>query len=224
MFRDASFSPSYTSPQRSPSPTPSHQNNANNLDDIFGSAPPSPTQQGNTEPSDIPRLRSSHSTAGYRDGLTASKATTIQEGFDEGYSLGATMGLRVGQIIGMLEGIWSAVLKSEKAGQTAENEASAGVVAGQEEQSEAKRLQDLVTKARHELRTEGVFSKDYWAPNGIWVYEAEEGDGGWSDIVDAHPLVRQWERTVAAEVAKVNLDTGVLERQEVKRLGEEETS
>lgn len=83
------------------------------LDDIFGSAPPSPPGQRlnthDSEPSDIPRLRSEHSTAGYRDGFGVGKAETMQRGFDEGYSLGAVIGLRVGNILGILEGIERAV-------------------------------------------------------------------------------------------------------------------
>lgn len=131
--------------------------------------------------------------------------------------MGATMGLRIGQIIGTLEGVWSTVRKANKA---AENSGDIGGA----DRSEEERLRDLVLRARHDLRTEGVYGKEYWGPGGIWTYEAKEGDGGWSDIVDAHPLVQKWEKTVRVEVVKVNLDTGVLERGEAKRLGEDETS
>ena len=67
---------------------PDHSNDL--FDDIFGSAPNSPTlegsrgderaaERGNTnEVSDIPRLRSRHVTEGYREGIAESKEKFIQ--------------------------------------------------------------------------------------------------------------------------------------------------
>lgn len=227
MLCDDSFSPASYSPR---SPSPRHSNNANNLDDVFGSAPSSPTlfptviPSGNNEPSEIPRLRSAHSTAGYRDGLTTSKGTTIQEGFDEGYGLGATMGLRVGSILGALEGIWSAVAKKEKikSAPALEDDGVRIGTGGAQIQTETERLKSLVINARNELRTEGVFGREYWGEDGIWTYDVKEGDGGWKDVVDAHPLIQSWESVVREEVDKVGLDTRVIERIEVKRLGEDD--
>lgn len=225
MFRDESFQPSYSQPRHSPPPAPARQDEANNLDDVFGSAPSSPTlshatrSTRNNEPSEVPRLRSAHSTAGYRDGLTFAKGTTIQEGFDEGYGLGATMGLRIGSILGILEGIWAAVAKSDAKRAPALDDG--GVRMGTESQPETERLKTLVVKARSELRTEGVFGRQYWGEDGIWVYHVQESGGGWKDVVDAHPLIQSWEAVAAEEVAKVRLDTGVMDRMEVKRLGED---
>ena len=154
--------------------------------------------------------------------MTASKGTTIQEGFDEGFSLGATMGLRVGEILGVLEGVWGAVAKADKTGTAKRADADGLGVGGQEKESDSERLLALVRKARHDLRTEGVFGKDYWGSDGIWTYECEEGGNGWTDIVDAHPLIRQWEKVVKEEAEKCGLDTEVLERVEVRRLGQTE--
>ncbi|KFX86153.1 hypothetical protein O988_09740, partial [Pseudogymnoascus sp. VKM F-3808] len=195
---------------------------ANNLDDVFGSAPSSPTlshatiPSRNNEPSEVPRLRSAHSTAGYRDGLTTAKGTTIQEGFDEGYGLGATMGLRIGAVLGTLEGIWAAFAKADakRAPAVNDGEVRMGSIGSQ---PETERLRVLVVKARSELRTEGVFGRQYWGEDGIWVYDVQENGGGWKDVVDAHPLIQSWEAVVAEEVAKVRLDTGVMDRTEVKR-------
>jgi hypothetical protein len=224
MFHDDSFHPSYSQPRHSPPPSPTtRQDEANNLDDVFGSAPSSPTLSyatiftRNDEPSEVPRLRSAHSTAGYRDGLTNAKGTTIQEGFDEGYGLGATMGLRIGSILGTLEGIWAAVAKPDTSRAPALDDG--GVRIGTGAQPETERLKALVAKARSDLRTEGVFGRQYWGEDGIWVYDVQEGGGGWKDVVDAHPLIQSWEAVVAEEVAKVHLDTGVMDRTEVKRLG-----
>ncbi|TVY31571.1 Uncharacterized protein LSUB1_G008387, partial [Lachnellula subtilissima] len=89
----------------------------NDFDDVFGSAPPSPSFEnprgGNLEPSDVPRLKEKHETEGYRDGVSKGKAETVQAGFDEGYGLGAVLGLRIGKNLGLLEGIWRAVHAGE---------------------------------------------------------------------------------------------------------------
>lgn len=227
MFRDESFQPSYSMPRHSPPPSPARRDEENNLDDVFGSAPSSPTlshatiSNRNNEPSEVPRLRSAHSTAGYRDGLTTAKGTTIQEGFDEGYGLGATMGLRIGTILGTLEGIWAAFAKADAKRITAVDDG--GVRMGSTvSQPETERLRVLVVKARSDLRTEGVFGRQYWGEDGIWVYDVQENGGGWKDVVDAHPLIQSWEAVVAEEVAKVRLDTGVMDRTEVKRLADDE--
>ncbi|OJJ99959.1 hypothetical protein ASPACDRAFT_60772 [Aspergillus aculeatus ATCC 16872] len=85
----------------------------NTLDDIFGSSPPHDAPDHNhhhhtpapaNEPSDLPSLRRQHVTAGYRDGLAASKSTQVQSGFDAGFPIGAQLGMRVGTILGILEG------------------------------------------------------------------------------------------------------------------------
>lgn len=135
------------------------------------------------------------------------------------------MGLRVGGILGKLEGIWSAVAKTEKAaapGKKAATEAQDVIGTGDKAQSEAERLRGLVIKAREALRTESVFGTEYWGADGIWKYDVQEGDGGWNSVVDAHPLIKVWETAVKTEVDRVKLDTGVLERIDVKRLGEAE--
>ena len=230
MFRDDTFTPSYNAPSPpSAADFPSSPAHANNdMDDVFGSAPASPSQassfplqQSNAEPSDIPRLRSLHSTAGYRDGLTASKATTMQEGFDEGFGLGATMGLRVGQILGTLEGLCSALSSASKPAKS-DTKAEGEVEQAQEQAGDAERLTSLLAKARHELRTEGVFGTGYWGKDGVWIYDVPGEVEGWKDVVDAHPLVRRWEGTVAEEVERFGLDVTVLEGEGVKRLGEDE--
>ncbi|KAL5002458.1 hypothetical protein BDV10DRAFT_157987 [Aspergillus recurvatus] len=85
---------------------------ADSLDDIFGSSPPRPEQpllqahsKPTVEPSELPSLRRQHVTAGYRDGISASKAEHVQHGFDAGFPVGAQLGMRAGTILGILEGI-----------------------------------------------------------------------------------------------------------------------
>ena len=99
----------------------SHPAYDNSLDDIFGSSPPpearglrehhepmtetTVTASASVEPSDLPSLRRQHVTAGYRDGVSASKGEHVQHGFDAGYPVGAQLGMRAGTILGILEGI-----------------------------------------------------------------------------------------------------------------------
>ena len=199
-----------------PDSTPSPRTNVdNNLDDIWGSAPSSSTSETfssdaknvRNEPSDIPRLRSQHSTSGYRDGLSTAKNTTIQEGFDEGYSLGAVMGLEVGIVLGLLEGIQNAVRSS-----------------GGHDGSDNKKMITLLETARRELRMEEVFGRDWWSEDGTWRYEVSEeggeemGDFTFKEVVDSHPVIRKWKGLVNGEAERWGLDLTIMERAEGKRL------
>lgn len=65
---------------------------------------------------DVARLRSIHTTAGYREGLSEAKDRALQPGFDEGYSLGAALGMRAGLIVGIVEGLPDAVIVPEGSG------------------------------------------------------------------------------------------------------------
>ena len=61
--------------------------------------------------SDLPAVQRQHMTAGYREGLSNSKAKSIQGGFDRGYPIGFVLGIRVGRILGVLEGFLAAFAK-----------------------------------------------------------------------------------------------------------------
>ncbi|KAK5663790.1 hypothetical protein OQA88_4222 [Cercophora sp. LCS_1] len=137
------------------------------------------------EPSDLPRLQQAHSTAGYRDGITAAKASTVQAGFDEGYGLGATIGLRAGELLGLLEGIASALPGDE-------------------------RLKLLVDDARGELAVQSIFGKEYWEGDGTWRYELPEGEETFGDVAGGHPLIKKWGRVVSGEMGRVGVIREVL--------------
>ena len=160
---------------------------------------------GNTEWSDIPRLKEKHEKEGYRDGVTRGKAESVQKGFDEGYGLGAVLGLRVGKILGLLEGI-SAAVNSTKGGDF-----------GDYMKAESERLESLLGSAKSDLKTESVFGKEYFDADGIWRFPVDgEGDGKdvvFPDIADSHPLIRKWEDTISGEVRTWNLDLGILENE-----------
>lgn len=89
-------------------PLDEHGNGEDNFLLMPGSSPDDHSGDANEvddQISDIPRLRSIHVTAGYREGISSNKNEKIQQGFDEGYSLGAEIGYQVGLVLGVLEGV-----------------------------------------------------------------------------------------------------------------------
>ncbi|KAF8862490.1 hypothetical protein BDZ45DRAFT_573628, partial [Acephala macrosclerotiorum] len=179
------------------------------LDDVFGSAPPSPSfdldrdtnhdRHTNDEYSDIPRLKEKHETEGYRDGVTKGKGESVQVGFDEGYGLGAVLGLRIGKVLGLLEGILAAVKAVE----------------GEQWDGERKRVDSLFAEAQKELKTQSVFGRKYWGEDGIWIFEvpgdAEGKDVVFEDVARAHPFVKKWDGIVDAEVKRWGLDLRIMD-------------
>jgi len=199
------------------------------FDDVFGSEPGSPIfpsddhedgdsleenrrAGGNTEWSDIPRLKEKHETEGYRDGVTKGKAESVQKGFDEGYGLGATLGLKIGKILGLLEGIHTAVVAAAKDTTNEEHE---------EWGKEKGRLEKLVREAREELKTQSVFGRQWWGDDGIWAFEVpgekEEGrEVLFPDVAVAHPLVVKWQGVLDKEVERWGLDLGIMEHEDAE--------
>jgi hypothetical protein len=82
-------------------PTPPHESA---LDDIYGSAPSSPSGAADEMLSDLPSRQRAHDADAYREGLSGAKGTYVQQGFDEGYALGASLGARAGYVMGVLRG------------------------------------------------------------------------------------------------------------------------
>jgi hypothetical protein len=227
--------------------TETENNNNNNLDDIWATDdhpithrqhhhyPYYPPHQ--QEVSDIPRLSQAHTTAGYRDGITAAKARTAQQGFDEGYGLGATIGARAGQLLGVLEGLAAAVGLHSLSLQSPSSSSSASTSGGVEREisawagrEEARRIEGLLNEARRELSVRGVFDGEFWAMDGNWRYEVA-GVGGlgedgvvFADVAEAHPLLRKWSGIVRAEAARYGVDWEVLKDEigDVRREADEE--
>ena len=159
----------------------------NRLSDIFSDSPP--TSPTTADPSDIPRLRGTHSTAGYRAGISTSKEETLQAGFDEGYPLGAFFGLRVGYLLGALEGLYLAH-SHESEGRT--------------------RLGRLAEDAKGQLTLEKIFEREWWGEDGIWKYEVQgkEEEVTFPEVVNAHPLVRKWVEKVEQETKIAGIKVG----------------
>ncbi|KAF3002256.1 Essential protein Yae1, N terminal [Neopestalotiopsis sp. 37M] len=181
------------------------------LDDVFGSDAGSAVFDGSehgaeareSHPSDIRRLQAEHTTTGYRDGITAAKAISIQAGFDEGFGLGANIGLKAGQVLGFLEGITSALRAADR-----------GDDDGGAEDVYRESLR-LLEEARKELSTESIYDEQYWLPDGTWRFElpsaTAEGDIVFEDIASAHPLVRKWNDVVEEQLSKWSVDVQILQ-------------
>ncbi|WPH01733.1 Hypothetical protein R9X50_00458500 [Acrodontium crateriforme] len=193
------------------------------LDDVFGSAPNSPvlrpsntdvddstkddgTRYVRTEFSDVPKLRTTHVTNGYREGIAASKEQHIQAGFDEGYSLGAQLGLKAGRVLGQLEGIWHAVVASEqaksKASVTHEEHEIVSELGGE---AIAKMLAD----AEKELSVQALFGKEYFGADGIWTYDVpgqeDESETTFEHVATAHPALKKWDEQLTSLAGKLGL-------------------
>ncbi|PHH89201.1 hypothetical protein CDD83_6505 [Cordyceps sp. RAO-2017] len=170
------------------------------LDDVFASEPEA-SRGDVSHPSDMHRLQSEHATAGYREGITVAKESTIQAGFDEGFSLGATLGLRAGRILGTLEAIAEAVRPRA-------DEAAAAAKA-------------LLADARTELSTGRIFDPAYWAPDGNWTFEVEPATGDeilFPDVARAHPLLAKWSNHVDDQIRLWKIDEAILDTETVPRL------
>lgn len=191
------------SPPPSPPPT-------NHLSDIYDSASPSPTLDPANPPcthealTDLPALRRTHTTAGYRDGIAASKAEFVQAGFDEGFSLGAVLGLRVGYILGVLEGLVRAVQRVQKKG------------AGEE----GEEVRELRGEAGRELGMQRVMGEEFFDGGGVWRWDVPGAEGKeenvtFREVAEAHPLVAKWMGVVREAAGRRGVDLKVLERGEI---------
>ncbi|KAI0201804.1 hypothetical protein F4808DRAFT_450130 [Astrocystis sublimbata] len=179
------------------------------LDDVFGSdpgvsdhAPNEFVSHGHSDMSlDSQRLRSQHNTVGYREGITAGKAGSIQAGFDQGFALGANIGMKAGQLLGLLEGIRAALSEAGPA-------------------DEAVRIEGLLAQATAQLNPESLFTPEFWASDGTWTYPVvpshEGGEITYPDVADQHPLISKWSLVVCREADRWQVDQAlpILEKNE----------
>jgi len=123
------------------------------------------------------------------------------------------IGLRIGNILGILEGLERAIkaLLVQNAN-------------SREVRLEKENITKLVRKAREELKTESVFAKEFWGPDGVWKYPVKgdvvEGEILFGDVADAHPLLQKWKSMTEEEATRWSLDLKVMEKEEVMRLGD----
>ncbi|KAF4549283.1 Hypothetical protein D9617_22g066280 [Elsinoe fawcettii] len=157
------------------------------LDDVFGSEPFHERQHlesqsdlssqrdiGNSilEHSEIRRLRTTHVTNGYREGIAESKSTFVQEGFDEGYPLGAMLGFKASWLVTFLDNLLRLV---------------------------PERSSSLAIEAAHEdLQLQSIFSPQYFNEDGIWSYNVPgpESEQDFDLVSRHHPLISKWSAKV----------------------------
>ncbi|KAI4611488.1 Essential protein Yae1, N terminal [Alternaria sp. BMP 0032] len=182
-------------------PTPPHENA---LDDIYGSAPASPTLTTNVPHvraheilSDLPSRQRALDTDAYREGLANSKGQYVQEGFDEGYSLGANLGLRVGYILGVLQGFTAAWR-------------------GHDEQVQ-KEVAQVFDSAREELAIEELLGRQWVDEEGIWKWGVvgEDDDPTFREVSDQHPVVKKWMGVVEDLAKRWDVDLKAVEKSQV---------
>ncbi|KAI4179266.1 MAG: hypothetical protein L6R41_007940 [Letrouitia leprolyta] len=191
-----------------PAPKTASPQPNNSLSDIFSDSPPgSPSSSTpcSAEPSDIPRLRSTHVTNGYREGISFAKDQALQPGFDEAYPLGAIFGLRVGYILGTLKGLYGAYRSRKSASIELDRVRKEGV---DSENDEGEKILELLVQARQEMKIENLFSKEYWSQDGMWAYGVQENEEEvtfW-EVADQHPVVRKWLTRVRDEARKAGIE------------------
>ncbi|KAL5332867.1 hypothetical protein BJX70DRAFT_91910 [Aspergillus crustosus] len=188
------------------------------LDDIFGSSPPEQafaTTRSAVEPSELPSLRRQHVTAGYRDGISASKAEHVQRGFDAGFPTGAQLGMRAGTILGILEGVLrgyensSGVTNVKKPGQKSAASTTAGKDTDEANQAARERIMCLYRQAIKELDVQAVFAgmdpgKKEEKPEDQLVREGDAVLAGWEKTVP----VAAWEEHIM-DVLEAKSDDGL---------------
>ncbi|KAI0147547.1 hypothetical protein GGR57DRAFT_505727 [Xylariaceae sp. FL1272] len=180
-------------------PTTTTMTGANDLlADVFGSDSGHPSHEpiglglrNHDMTLDTRRLQSQHTTTGYREGITAGKATSIQAGFDQGFQLGANVGLRAGELLGLLEAIAAAL---------AETGSSPAI----------KHADRLLSEASADLKPDSIFTSEFWEPDGTWKFPVrasrQDGELIYQDVADSHPLILKWHRKVSDEVIKWGID------------------
>lgn len=146
--------------------------------------------------SDYERLRSTHATAGYRDGISVGKAVSVQKGFDEGFALGGEIGRAVGYLLGCFQGIEAAL-------------------AGDEEMRSASNA------IKDDLRLERIFAREYISEEGLWTYMVEgeeDGEVTFEQVAWAHPLVVKWRARLDLIAEERGVNIGALK----SRMGDAE--
>lgn len=171
----SSTQPTSTSASHSPSPPTHRYIDPFSADSDSDSNPEITTahereQEQEQEPSDLPLLRRTHLTTGYRAGLSAGKENpeTAQRGFDAGYGIGATLGARVGWVLGALGALRGFAAASAGARTEGEGEMLGRKIKEVEGECSVERLAEVVEGVRGPQTVEERES-------GVGVGEGEKG-------------------------------------------------
>ncbi|KAF2861488.1 hypothetical protein K470DRAFT_256871 [Piedraia hortae CBS 480.64] len=157
-------------------------------DDVWDNQPLDEVFAVESEGSEIPRLRRTHMTDGYREGLAQGKEMHVQEGFDEGYRFGIEVGLQAGWCLGILTEL------REFSSQSKEDDLKQKDTALPEELSLA------LSEAEKELAVAKLLGSEYFE-NGLPRWCAVDAAGE----LPVHPMVAKWRSKVVEWNYKVGL-------------------
>jgi hypothetical protein len=170
-------------------PTPPHESA---LDDIYGSAPSSPSGAADEMLSDLPSRQRAHDADAYREGLSGAKGTYVQQGFDEGYALGASLGARAGYVMGVLRGFVDAWR-------------------GQDAQAHSEAV-EVLERARAELAIGELLGEKWVDGEGVWKWEVEgEGEASVREVAAQHPVMKAWDERVRELAERWGVDLRAVE-------------
>ncbi|CCE65997.1 hypothetical protein TPHA_0O00250 [Tetrapisispora phaffii CBS 4417] len=147
----------------------------NNLDDVWGS---DNSEDDNQHQYDISKLKTIHNDRGYLDGITSSKETNLQDGFNAGFPNGSNLGYRVGKILGTLQSL-SYILNNQE-------------TSGKESGFSQSVRQDLVD-AQQELKINKVLIKSLF-DNNLDLTE------------NSHDILEKWESKIKTYTKYYNID------------------
>lgn len=141
-------------------------------------------------------------------------------------------------MLGVLEGVCGA-LGAVAGGEAAEGKGqgereqeqgdtgNGGIGRGDEKGEWAKAYEDsrqMWRRAREELAVERLFGKEFWGADGVWRYDVQkaggEGDGEevtFQEVVEQHPLVKEWVERAGGEMKRWGIREGVFEGEEWER-------
>lgn len=217
------------------------------LDDIFGSSPPPDSLESQpevrppnptNEPSDLPSLRRQHVTTGYREGISTSKGSHVQSGFDAGLPLGAQLGMRAGTVLGILEGLvrgyegGGRVVKKPQGRPHQQRDGRREDQSVRKEEGEEdaarkekmERVRRILKDAREELMVERVFSGLGDSDLGS---HGEEGKGKGTGAKEelgrkGDAVISIWEGRVGVSTWEENMDELELKEKEREKEKEKE--
>lgn len=100
-----------------------------------------------------------------------------------------------------------------------------GVAGGGEGKGEYEASRRMWMRAREELAVERVFGREFWGEDGVWRYAVrkaggdgdEEGEVTFQEVVEQHPLVKEWVERARGEMRRWGIREGVFEGDEWER-------
>lgn len=171
--------------------------NLSGSEDIFGDSEDEEQQYNNTNESEILErstlhIQRKHHSEGYLAGVTSTKDSQLQNGFNYGYPHGAQMGLAVGKILGILQA-------GNKIRDLIDSKQPVAT------QHNFKKIHDLLSTGEGDLTPKTLFSDKYYnnettsLPKAVYT-DLKDDDKPLDDVLKSdfpgdpslHPSIKQW--------------------------------